>query len=395
VRVLMAVMWDLSNDARVRREATALAAVGHDVLVVGFDYSVDRPTRRREGGVSFHALPFPPRGTSQARRLLGAAVFWARAAREIVAADADVFHSHNLHLVVPCMIAARRCRAKLVYDAHEIVTGTGARLKRALARPSERFVWKRADAVISTNATRARYLEQLHGGEPPVVLGNYPDEPPALSPVDLRASLTIPSDAPILIYQGGFYFDTRCFDTVAEALRGLPGWHWVLVGFGSPQTIERLRKTLQDHGVDDRSHVLPPVPAEELLHITAGADVGVVPLRATELNTYFGDTNKLFEYLVAGLAVVGSDFPEERRAILENPVGPVGAVFDPDKPESVATAISQVAEDLPTLRQRAADVGRRFYSWRTERVKLLELYDRLETARSNGTVGPLDAPSLG
>ena len=48
----------------------------------------------------------------------------------------------------------------------------------------------------------------------------------------------------------------------------------------------------------------------ELLAFTAGADVGAIPYRAVGLNNYLTSPNKLFEYAVAGVPVVGSRFPE-------------------------------------------------------------------------------------
>jgi glycosyltransferase involved in cell wall biosynthesis len=135
--------------------------------------------------------------------------------------------------------------------------------------------------------------------------------------------------------------------------------------------------------VADRAHILPPVPVRELLPLTASGDIGVVPLRRTEMN-YLGDTNKLFEYLMVGMPAVGSDFPELRRAILDNPVGPVGAVFDPADPESLLAALRDVAEQLPVLKARARTVARDQFSWDREKEKLIALYRGLAGGGSGG-----------
>jgi glycosyltransferase involved in cell wall biosynthesis len=359
----MAVVSDLSSDARVRREATSLAAAGHRVEVIGFDYGVRRAVRQELAGVGYRLLPFPPRGSARLRRLLGAAAFAARAAAAVLAVPADAYHSHNLHLAAPCVLAARLRRARLVYDAHELVVPMVRRRLRWLATRYERAVWRRADAAITTNRSRARFLGRLHGMAAPTVVGNYPEAPETLDPVDLHRHLGIPDGDRILLYQGGLYVADRCFDAVAEALRDLPGWHWVVVGFGSPQAVARLDASLRAADVRDRTHVLPKVPIERLLDVTAGADLGVVPLRHVHLNNYLGDTNKLFEYLMAGIPAIGSDFPEIRRALLDQPEGPVGAVFDPTDPASIAAAVKEVQADLAALRRRAWRVARERFSW--------------------------------
>ncbi len=393
MNVLMAVVSDLRTDARVRREARALAEAGHRVRVVGFDYTVGRRTVRREAGVDFVLLPFPARGVSLTRRLAGAAVFFVRASREILADRPDVVHAHNLHLALPCLLAARRHRARLVYDAHELVTAMHLGWTGRVARRYERVVWRRADGFVTTNDSRARYLEELQGPPRPVVLGNYPEEPPALEPVDLRARLGLDPSTPLLVYQGGLYAAARCFDLVAAALARLPGWHWVIVGFGSERARAELEAVVAAAGVADRAHILPPVPVHELLALTATADIGVVPLRRTEMN-YLGDTNKLFEYLMVGMPAVGSDFPELRRAILDNPVGPVGAVFDPADTESLLAALRRVADDLPVLKRRAWTVAREHFSWDREKEKLVTLYRGLDLPANGGHPAAPDRKAL-
>jgi glycosyltransferase involved in cell wall biosynthesis len=373
----MAVVSDLSSDARVQREAAVLVEAGHRVVVVGFDYGVRRAVRRRIDGVEYQLLPFPPRGASRPRRLFGAAFFMMRATAILLASRADAVHAHNLHLAIPCMLAAWLRRARLIYDAHELVAPMVRQRLRGLTVWYERQVWRRADAVITTNPSRARFLRRLHGGELPLVLGNYPVEPHRIEPADLRRRLSIPADHLILIYQGGLYVNDRCFEAVMDALRELPTWHWVLIGFGSPQSFTRIRGFAAAAGIDHRIHMLPKVPLHELLNLTAGADVGVVPLRHVNLNNYLGDTNKLFEYLMAGIPAVGSAFPEVHRALLDNPEGRVGAVFSPEDPSTIARAIKEVESDLPALKQRAARVGRLRYSWSVEGRKLQQLYAQL------------------
>lgn len=374
MRIVMAVVSDLSSDARVRREAAALANAGHRVSVVGFDYQVRRPLRHDADGVVYRLLPFPARGSSRPRRLAGVAVFFARASIAVLAARADVVHAHNLHLAAPCALAARLHRARLVYDAHELTAPMVRRRLRGLAVRYERMIWRRADAVITTNESRARFLGRLHGGPAPVVVGNYPVEPPAVQPADLHRRFGVPAGRRILLYQGGLYVSDRCFETVAMALRDLPDWHWVLVGFGSPRNLARLAEILRGADVADRAHIVPKVPLDRLLDITAGADLGVVPLKRVHLNNYLGDTNKLFEYLMAGVPAVGSDFPEVRRALVDNPEGPAGAVFDPVDPASIAMAVKGLEPDLAELRRRAWRVARRRFSWTLESVKLTRLY---------------------
>jgi glycosyltransferase involved in cell wall biosynthesis len=376
----MAVVSDIATDARVRREAVALAGAGHQVDVVAFAYGITTPEHRVEDGVRYRLLPFPSRDASRWRRLAGAGRFFVRASALILRSDAEVFHSHNLHLAVPCVVRARLRRRHLVYDAHELVREMSIGWRRPLATLYERLVWRRAEAAITTNASRAAYLADLHGVEPPLVLGNFPARPADGDPTDLRTQLGIDPDRLLLIYQGGLYPAARCFETVAAALAENPAWEWVLVGFGREEAFRELDAILESAGIAERSHVLQAVPLGDLPAVTAAADAGVVPLRRTDLNNYLGDTNKLFEYLMAGIPAVGSDFPELTSAILDNPEGPVGAVFQPDDAASIGRALVEVERGLAAFKARAGRVARRHYSWDREGHKLVDLYERLEAS---------------
>ena len=373
----MAVVSDITTDARVRREAKALARRGHRVRVVAFDYGIRRGETRREQGVELVVFPFPARGSGPVRRLLGAALYCLRAGKTIVSADASVFHAHNLHLAVPCALAARRRHAHLVYDAHELVAARQRGAARWLTERYEQAIWRRASANITTNESRARHLHWRYGPPPPLVLGNYPEVPGDPEPVDLRARLGIEPGRRILVYQGGLYTAARCFEVVAAALSRLPEWHWVLIGFGSERAKAEIRRILDGAGISARAHLLPPVPVDQLLALTAGADAGLVPLRCTNLNNYLGDTNKLFEYLLAGIPAVGSDFPEIRRVIVNGPFGPVGSVFDPRDADSVVEALGEVGGTLAELKAAAGRAGRALYTWEEEGKKLVTLYDQL------------------
>lgn len=379
MKVLMAVVSDIRSDARVRREAAALAADGHTVTVVGFDSAVRRRQQRTHDGVVYDVLPLPPRNLPRPLRLARAVPAVLHAWLLMARSRPHVVHCHNLHLSLPALLVARRRRAQLVYDAHELEASMHQGAVRRLIEKWERVVWRRAQATITTNPSRADYLHALHGSRPTVV-GNYPPTPGAhMQPKDLRAALGIPADNLVLIFQGGFYLDSRCFTTVAAALRTLPGWHWVIIGFGSTATISALHRILLEHGIADRTHILPEVAVDELLSYTAGADIGIVPLTNVDLNCYLGDTNKLFEYLMAKLAVVGSDFPEIRRVVLDNATGPVGALFDPADPASIAAALEKTAASLAAFQHNAEHV-RATFSFDNESRTLTDLYRALAPA---------------
>jgi glycosyltransferase involved in cell wall biosynthesis len=288
-----------------------------------------------------------------------------------------VYHSHNLHLIAPLAVSSWLRRKPLVYDAHELTREMARRPLRSIVTRIERAVWHRAIATITTNSSRREYLVGIYGPPDPLVLANVPNVPVEIVSVDLHGMLAVPPEQKILIYQGGLYVE-RGFPQVAEALARLPEWQLVLIGFGSPGAIARLDQAFAKAGVTDRVHRLPAVPPDQLLSFTTGADLGIIPLLNDNLGSYLGDTNKMFEYLMAGKPAVGSDFPELRRVLVEDAAGPLGAVFDPEDPDSIVAAVRGVEPSLEAMSQRALVASRTRYSWDLERLKLISLYSAIE-----------------
>ena len=164
---------------------------------------------------------------------------------------------------------------------------------------------RHADGVVTTNGSRARILTERYGRTGIDVLQNVPLPVEHVVPLDPG----FPPGVPVLLYQGGIYARGRAFRQTIEALRLLDGVHFAILGFGRDADLALVREWSEEAGVADRVRLYPPRPFDELVRTAAAATVGIVPLLPLDINNVYGDTNKLYEYLMAGLPVVASDLP--------------------------------------------------------------------------------------
>ncbi len=310
---------------------------------------------------------------------------WARAAVD-QAPVADVHHAHDMEALPAALAAARRDRSQFVYDSHEIFMAWGAVSRqpcwlRWLMARWERRMAGDAVALVTVNEAIAAALRARLAPSRVVVVYNCPPrwDPPPTPEDRIRRALGLPAPTPVVLCHGGFQPGRGLAETAAAMLEpGLEGAHLVLLGYGQQGVFKPL---LDDPRLAGRVHHLAAVPPFEVTAWVAGADVDVMAILPTDPNSLLSTPNKLFESLAAGVPVVSSDFPARRRIVLEDPAGPLGAVCDPTRPASIATAIRSILELDPAardrLRARCLRTAHARWNWETESAKLVRLYAEL------------------
>ncbi|NOZ60178.1 MAG: glycosyltransferase family 4 protein, partial [Calditrichaeota bacterium] len=189
-----------------------------------------------------------------------------------------------------------------------------------------------------------------------------------------RELLPIKKSEKIILYQGLIH-PARGTDVLLETMKYID--NAVLIFIGPGDYIEELRKKAIYHPKKEQIFILDPVPVNELPNFTASADIGVALIQNECLNYYFMLPNKLFEFLVAGLPVVFSDFPEVRKIIQRHDVG---KVVDETNPHKIAEAIHAILSD-DNVRQemslKAQRTIRDYYNWEIEEKKLYKIYSNI------------------
>lgn len=260
-------------------------------------------------------------------------------------------------------------RVPLIYDSHELfveMLDPPRPVYQRMLKGLESRLVRRAQLVITVNPSIAEELARRYAIERPTVIPNCPPYtqvvlPGAAQETGIR-----------VVYHGGYAPD-RGIEELLEAARYLDGARLFLRGLDSPPDHVRQAVARAANGPDGSSRVtlLPRVPMTGLVASLAGFDVGVIPYRATCLNNYYSSPNKLFEYMMGGLAVAAADLPELRRVVeeCEN-----GVLFDPSDPRDIAEKITMLAADrdrLERMKRNSLDGAAGRWNWEAQKPHLL------------------------
>lgn len=292
---------------------------------------------------------------------------------------ADVVHVHDLPLLWLGAELAKKWDARLVFDAHEIYYAQqvlSPSQQKMLAR-QERRTLPKVDVFITVNDAIADYFHSIYGKRPLVLL-NCTDTPPEGllrgSREILRAKSGIPSDATVVLYQGWFS-DERNLLTMVQAVEQFrDDAYLVLIGYGEYE--KKLREVFQGKHWEKKIRFIGQIDSKEILTYTAGADLGIIPYQAIDLNHKLCSPNKFFEYVQVGVPVVAQDLVFFRE--MEERYGVV-AVGDLSTVSGMAMTVNDLLnhpERLESMRS-ACHAAAKVLNWETESRKLLKAYGNL------------------
>lgn len=379
---------NLLHDARVLRTASALVEAGARVTVVCTDTLGELAAREQHpNGFAIRRVrrPSPRRmRTVAGQPAIGVTgALWAalrgalgqlRLGRAAFATRADVYHAADLFPLPTTWLVARMRRRPIIYEAYEISTDReGLQPVVGLVRRLEGFIVRRVNAMFATTGMRADHFVREYGISRPRVLQNRPPYQPAVRSNRLREHCRISDAHAVVLYQGGLQPGRGLFNLLMAA-RQLRGATVVLLGGG--MLTQALRRQVEELGLQKTVRMLPPVPAHELHEWTCSADIGVQILENTCLNHYTTDSNKLFEYVMAGVPVVASDFPEIRAVVAGHDLG---VLVDPADITRITQAIQQLVDDSELRAAYRANAIRAapHLCWETQVPALLEAYQDL------------------
>ncbi len=282
-----------------------------------------------------------------------------------------IVHCHDLSALAVGVLFKWLTKTKIIYDAHELETESNGLngVRKKLAALFEKILIKYADKVIVVSDSISAWYRNFYSLNQITVIKNIPKRINLPKESNgLRNIFNIQSPDILFIYQGGLT-NGRGVKIILNAFAKVDKTrHIVFMGYGPLEPF--IRNFEMNY---PNIHFHPAVKPDEVLLYTRSADVGISLIENTCLSYFYSLPNKVFEYLLSGLPIIVSDFPD------------MGALVDryncgwKVEPEisKVLNLINNVNIEEVNIKKENALKCRDLLSWENEEAKLKKLYKGL------------------
>lgn len=298
-----------------------------------------------------------------------------------IPADLTIVHNALPHWVgLQLLRTGRRIAADFEdWNSEDLLPDARRHLPLRLLRHTERFFLNHATYTSTTSHALADALHTRYGGKRPNVITNsFP-----LQPFQGQLQTGMP---PALFWFSQTLGPGRGLEAFVAAW-SLTREPSRLVLLGNPQ-IGYKDQLLNALPPDFRQRVtlLSLVPPGELPAVIAAHDIGLALEETSIVNRDLTITNKILQYLNAGLAVVASSTSGQREVLAHDPNA--GVFVKLDDPASFAKTLDTLvtSPEALTLRKHAARrLAEKKYCWEIEAPALLSLVANAIASTSNSS----------
>lgn len=284
--------------------------------------------------------------------------------------DGDIYHIHE-PLLMLVGLKLKRKNKKVIFDSHEYFEGYWDDLfflPQIIRKPLSKLIWKwllrsikKADGVISATPFIAEQFKKHNIKS--IVLNNYPlldDIQCNNEDFEMRKNL--------ICFAGGIG-DLNGIENVLKAFEKVNG-NLYLAGSLTKSNQCKYEKM---QGWQKTSY-LSYLDRDGINDLYNKCTAGIVTDLLTRNNIYSLPI-KMFEFMIAGLPVITSNFPLRKEIIAKNQCG---ICVDPANTDEIAKAIKYIFEN----KERAKKMGINGriavltkYNWSIEKGKLVEFYN--------------------
>jgi len=281
-----------------------------------------------------------------------------------------------LSLAIVCVLKFFNKGVQIIYIGDELEIDRGFYwLKKHSICLLMKFGVKQCDFIFQADFNRKIVFEKFTKRTDTLVLRNVPECVFSFSPINIKKELRLSEDYLIFIYTG-LISKKRGLETILDALCMLSNHVpccYLLIGWGQNQYLGHIVNSIKKKEIkfsSFRGHLKSPMPMNELLNWIHASDIGLSLIKNCNKSYYLCTPSKVYEYMMAGVPFIASNFPENRYVVKNTKAG---VLANPGSVNEIYFTLKKMTSDKTNMkamgnRGRSAALAR--YNWERESIIL-------------------------
>ncbi len=340
--VLITFLGNIHYDSRTSNLYKSLKQKGYSVKVVSFDWLTEG-FKTKKGEISVYKLH---------KGFLSLTYYFKFAflmKYHLLISKVDYIFAEDIYTLPFVVVFGKIKKAKIYYDSRELFGYLAGLKKRKVVQQLLRWIEKicinKVDKIITTGEMDAKFLEKEYSVKNTVVIRNLPIFKIIDKPFDFRKFYHLNKSQKIILYQG-VILHGRGLRIIFDVIKDFKDCVLIIIGGGEHKKF--YEQLAVEKNISDKVIFMGKIDQKDLFEYTAGADVGLALIENISLSYYYALPNKMFEYILTGVPVLASNFPQMKQVIDEFKVG---LYVDPENLEEVSSALRKLLYDTEFINQ--------------------------------------------
>lgn len=368
MRIVILVTSNIIKDPRILKQAKTIISNKGELLVVGRKDELANSPEFQELNFNYDLIDSAKDNLSIFGKVVERLKFGYQLYKKTIDFKPNVIHANDFDTLLFAVCAGKKINARIVYDAHEIYSQNGAIAKykifSKLIMLVEKYLIKKVDSFITVSNAAKVYYEEKGYTKSPTVITNVPFSSSKIS--------TFKEDKFTVLYQGIISSGRGYEEFLRSSESILPDITMLIRGYGPLK--DHLIKEKKERNLQNLKFP-EAVPMSDLIYKASEAHVGVVLTKPISGNYKYTVSNKIFEYIHAGIPVILSNVPEHK---MLNEKYNFGLILNEVSPKDISNAINYLFKN-PEKYNELKDNARKAaleLCWEKEEKKLIDLYKR-------------------
>jgi len=369
--IIIAKAADVLIQPRVLKVARKVQEMGYDCKVVGIgsknQYLKNKGMKNIVNVNVQSSNPFMK--VAVFRRLVKLVKF----IRALCNRKVDKYLVHdNLSLIIVCIIKFLYRDVQIIYMGDELEIDRGFHwIKKYFIQILMRYGARKCSYMFQADFNRKVAFEKFAKRSDIQLLRNVPECVFSFSPINIKKEFSLPEDCLIFVYTG-LIGEHRGIETTLDALCMLSNHVpccYLLIGWGEDRYLRHIGDLINKKEAtfsNFKGCMKGPMSMCELLDWMHSSDIGLSLIENFSISYYLCTPSKVYEYMMAGIPFVASDFPENRCLVEDTQAG---VLANPESANDIYLTLKKMTSDKINMKQigkrgRTAALDR--YNWEKE-----------------------------